>query len=193
MTSYYTLELIKHSVTLKLTYRSGKFLKLEKQKGKLTDEMLLKIGHIIPPLEDKIMTYNDRFRESVEIRYISKPVKVAKQKSQFSKYNSAWFGFFSKFNGFAPKFSATDGKALKMIIAHLEQISNTEDEAYAMWQVILDQWKNLDKFHQQHTDLKYINSQLNVILTAIKKSNSDNGTVFTKAMASETARTFKFK
>lgn len=189
MTVHYRLTLTKSDTVFKVTYRSGKFKRIEKTKGELTDKQLVHLGRVIPPVESQIQTFNETFHDSITIE----PFEAKKGgKTLYSEFISAWFLFYEKFTGIEYSFSGIDGKAVHQIIAKLMKLCGDESEALQVWNILLDSWKNLDKFHHQHTDLKYINSQLNNLLVAIKKSTADNGTVFNRAMESQTGKDFKF-
>lgn len=169
MTTHYHIEIQRTNIVLKLSYRSGTFFRLERVRGKLEDKYMKKIGKIIPLTEDDI--HNPEYNFS-NVTY----TKIVKQKSQFSKFNDAWFSFYENFTGMPPRFGAADGMHLKKIIKHLEAVGGSQGEALALWDTILAAWPKLSEFHRENTDLKYINSRLNVILTATKKALGTSGT-----------------
>jgi len=166
-TIHYTITSKNTDVTLKVSYRGGKFFRLEKSKGKLTEDQLKAVGKIIPPLESDMQSFSIKFPD---ITYNA----VKKEKSQFSAFNDAWFVFYEKFTGIPPKFGAMDAVHLKKIITHLNTIGGGENEALNLWNTILATWPKLDEFHRNNTDIKYINSRLNVLLNAVKKTISTN-------------------
>ena len=164
MTTHYKIQLTDSDVSLKLSYRSGKFFRLERTKGKLPDNHLRYVGKIIPPTENQIGAYQAAFADKVSYEAITK------EKSQFSKFNNAWFSFYEDFTGLPPKFGAADGMHLKKIMKHLETVGGSQTEAFQLWETILAAWPKLSDFHKENTDLKYINSRLNVLLNAVKKA-----------------------
>lgn len=172
MTSHYNIQLVKTSTDLKLTYRDGKFKKLEHLRGIFDQTMIKHIGLVIPPQESDL----NAFMEAMEGRAIYTDVLANKVVSVFSQFNSAWYAFFRKANNqIDPKFNGADGKALKEIINYLKSINNgNEAAALANWNLLLDNWETLSKFHQKQTDLKYINSKLNVIIREIIENNGGN-------------------
>lgn len=93
-------------------------------------------------------------------------------KSMYKDYVNAWFDFFKKLNGIAPKFGATDGAAIKAIMRYLESVSESPEVALATWQAILGNWHKLDDFYRKSPDLKFINSQLNKIITNLKDATT---------------------
>lgn len=170
MTHHFNIELLQHKITLKVTYRNNKFLRLELVRGKLSNEQLKAIGNIIPPTEDDFAEFNKKYEGRINYEI------VTKDKSLYQKMTDEWFTFYEALNGFKPKFTGIDGKHLNQIIAYFRKQATNDDEVLATWQALLDNWKLLDKFHQDNTDLKYINSRLNVILNAIKQKNETNTT-----------------
>lgn len=190
MTVHYNLQLLETETVLKLTYRSGKFRKIEKIKGSISDKQLHYIGMVIPPKESQISAYNERYIETARIEPLESQTKP---KSLYSQFSGHWFTFYKEFTGLDYAYSGADGKALKQIISKLAAMCEDEEQTYMLWVFILGSWKNLDKFHHQHTDLKYINSKLNVLLNAIKQQTSNSAEVFTRAMESDQARSFNFK
>ncbi|MCI2229563.1 hypothetical protein MC378_10325 [Polaribacter sp. MSW13] len=170
MTTHHNIHLVKTKTDLKLTYRDGKFKKIEHLRGAVDASILKHIGIVIPPKESDL----NAFMKAMEGRalYTSEQKIV----SLFSKFNTVWFAFFRKENNnIDPKFTGADGKALNQIITYLKNI-NTGDEAAALanWQLLLDNWSSLSEFHQKQTDLKYINSKLNVIIREIIHNNGGN-------------------
>lgn len=85
-----------------------------------------------------------------------------------------WYKFYNDNMGFDPKFTGADGKALKQIREYLTSIGGNPKEALTLWGGVLNTWKDLEEFHQKNTDLKYINSRLNIILSEIKQKASEN-------------------
>jgi len=187
MTTHHTIELTATSTFIRVTYRAGKFKKLEHLRGTLNQEMLNHIGRIIPIQENELANFIKLYKDKV--RY----TQEIKQKSIYQLFNQEWFDFYIKLTRFAPKFTGADGRALKQIIAYLKSISTSEQEALTIWQQLLANWHTLSQFHQKNTDLKYINSQLNKLLQNVKANNTNPEQVFTNAVHSETGKHFKFK
>ncbi|MDB0603170.1 hypothetical protein PL373_18965 [Tenacibaculum maritimum] len=174
MTNHYNIEVLETSTHFKATYRDNKFRKLEHLRGKITIPMLKAVGRIIPLVEDSFAAYTIEFKDKVTYTSLSEN-KVA---TIFSQFNTAWFRFFrTENNGLEPKFTGADGKALKQIINYLKGINNgNETAALANWDLLLNNWSSLSDFNQGQTDLKYINSRLNVIIREIIRNNGGNVT-----------------
>lgn len=159
-----TLEILRNNIRIEAEYSNGNLKKINLKKGKLTAEQWAKIGVILPPTTDDIETFKGRLN-AIEFRL----KRSEKTTNNYSAYLTSWFDFYQKRFGFSPKFSPTDGKHLKEIIAYLEGVNDDENQAFATWKALLENWHKLDEFHQRNTDLKYINSQLNKILQNAKR------------------------
>ena len=158
------------AVVLKLTYKGGKFQKMEVKKGTLEGEYLKQIGLLVPPLESLIEEWQGRWGDRV-----SYGKEEANPPSLYALFLDEWFAFYNRLFGVAPKFTGADGNALKQIISYLTSNATDEEEALATWQYLLSNWQKMDDFHQRNTDLKYIKSQRNKILQNAKRGNSKGG------------------
>lgn len=168
MTHHYTVEIISKEVFFKATYRNGKFRKLEHLKGKLTRELMDSLGRIIPITEQEIEILNKKW--FTKVNYLI----VTRDKSIYTQFLEQWDYFYSTITNVPPKFTGADGNALKQIIAYLKKINGgIEEEALNNWILILESWDNLKAFHKENTDLKYINSKLNVIIREIQQKNGN--------------------
>jgi len=188
MTNHYNIHIISSKTDLKVTYRDKKFRKIEHLRGTLDQTMMNALGKIIPVKEDNF----DNFIANWKAKVIYTPEQT-KPKTIYSQFLSEWNDFYIKFVGLPPKFSGADGNALKQIITYLKQLGGTDQEALVLWQLILQKWNTLNKFHQDNTDLKYINSQLNKILQNVKGTNQTNEQVFSNATQSDVGKNFKFQ
>lgn len=184
---HYQITLQRADVVLKLSYRYGTFQRLERVRGKLTDEVLTHIGKLIPLREKNIPEHFENFQN------VTVTALKAKPKTQFAKFNAVWFAFYEKFAGIPPKFTGADGRHLKQIITYLEQLEGDPNRALATWNAILTNWHTLGEFHRKNTDLKYINSQLNKIINELKNSITDPSHTFHNAVNTDAGRNFKFK
>ena len=169
-TTHYKIHIHKTDTYLKLTYRGNSFSKLERLKGSITDSMLMELGRIIPPRISEVPKWETHFKEKLSIETIEKT------KTNFAQFNDAWFQFYEDFTGFPPKFGATEASHLKKIITHLTKVGGSPEEALNLWTTILSAWPKLSEFHKENTDIKYINSRLNVLLNAVKKAINPGST-----------------
>jgi hypothetical protein len=163
MTSYYIAVIVETDAKLKITYRNGKFLKLEKISGKMTEQHFEYIGRLIPPLEDQVTAFAKA--RSPKITY----TKIEKVRNIWTHFSDEYFKLYESITNLSPKFTAADGKALKSIINYLTEETGNEREAIELWRIIMANWLQLDEFHQKNLDIKYINSQLNKILQNVKR------------------------
>lgn len=170
----------------KLTYNSkGALKKVELVKGTLSAAQWNQIGSILPPKITDLAYYKKNLQT---ITYTD----VIKPKSTFTLFSDAWFSFYEVNKGYAPKFTAIEGKCLKDIISYLTSISGNENEALATWQVLLNRWNDLDDFHKKNTDLKYINGNLNRILDNVKRG-SENKPKYSDEFRRKVAERFQSK
>ncbi|OBX17817.1 MULTISPECIES: hypothetical protein [Bizionia] len=167
MTNHYNIEILETQTHLKVTYRDNKFRKLEHLRGKIDDAMLRQLGRIIPRLEASMESFKTHFEAKVSY------TKIETEKSTYTLFLDEWTAFFEQLTGLPPKFTGADGNSLKSIITYLKKLSaGSEPEALALWKIILSKWHTIKEFHQQNTDLKYINSKLNIILHEIKQQGN---------------------
>lgn len=166
MTKNYLINVVKSKMTLKVTYRNGRFLRIAYLSGKFDAFVILNLGAILPAYEKEIP--NKQAEYTGKVTYCLE----VKEKSLYTLFLDEWYRFYEKTTGIPPKFTGADGKALKQIITYLKKINGTnEASALQNWQLILTNWEILKEFHQDNTDLKYINSRLNVIIREIIKTN----------------------
>lgn len=95
------------------------------------------------------------------------------ENSLFSSCMHIYSDFYKQF-GRPLRIQSIDGKALKEIIAYLEQVETVktgDKKVEEIWQFILDKWSTLDNWQQSQTELRQINSRLPNIIEALKKKN----------------------
>ena len=168
MTTHYNLHLVKLQLDFKITYRDGKFRKLEHLRGAYKQETLNVIGRAFPKQESHLEAYKEQYKGKVVFTDLS----AKKEATLYSKFNNEWFAFYRKnHNQINYKFTGADGTAIKQIIKYLIDI-NKGNEAAALenWKLILSNWSFLPDFYKKQTDLKKINSNFNVIITELTES-----------------------
>ncbi len=159
-------KLIKASKTITIVYRNGKLLRIEN--GNLTRKELDSIGMIVPLNKSNLSDFVSHWAGKIEYTL------EETQPTLHQEMVDLWIKFYEDFIGVPPKFTGADGKAMKDIRVHLTTIGGSPKDALFLWGGILKAWKDLEKFHHKNTDLKYINSRLNAILSEIKQNNSQN-------------------
>lgn len=184
MISHYNIVIKATGSKLKVSYRAGHFFKIEKLTGKLDSNQVFKIGSIIPPLEYQIEAYGVQFKDKLSYHLI-KPRKP----TLYGLFVDEWLSFYDTNYQIQPRFNAVDGKGLKSIIAYLETIATGEEETLLLWKNILSNWMHLPKFFKDNPDIKFINSQINKIISHVKELNQHT----TEGQsASTTGEHFKF-
>lgn len=152
----------------RLCYKNGKFHRLEAISSKLTQAQHESVMRLCPQLESAILILKKEFEGRVEWE----PIHEAGTKLypwMLSVY-SEWY--FKRFD-IKAKITGTEGNALKQIIKHLEELAfGNEDEIKAIWQIIFDKWDEQSTFYKGQIELRQINSNLNIILRAIKHGKS---------------------
>jgi hypothetical protein len=169
MIKHFTADIKKAKVTLKLSYRNNHFYKMEVIKGRLEPATLLIIGKAIPPNLNMFPTFNKYHEGKIDYLLLQED-----SKSTYQKFVDTWFAFYNDFMEIQPRFHGQDGKHIKEIIKYLKGQAKTEEGALELWQIILGTWRELDQFHKENTDLKYINSRLNVIINNVKRINQES-------------------
>ncbi len=164
MTNHYILTVTKPNMKLRLTYKNKRFLAIKYISGTFDEFVIRHLGAILPVYENEVTAKTKEYTGKVVYDL------EVKEKSLFTLFNDAWHLFYVDFKKITPKFTGADGKALKSIILYLQSVTATDQEALAVWQGVLNQWALLSDFHKKNTDLKYINSRLNVIIDEIKRT-----------------------
>lgn len=168
MTQQYTFQLEfkqGRSVKILVSYRKGRFLKLEHKSGKFENiEYYKNLMKFIPPTEAMVEKTEKHFAPALKIEKIIKE----KPKTLYQKFMDEYFSFYERINNIKPRVSAVEGKSLKQIISHLQDVSTDDAEALATWLVILSNWSKLSEFYQSQMELRQINSNINIILRELK-------------------------
>ena len=159
--------IIGKTATYRATFKTGKLVRIEHVRGKNTCDAWTYLMRSIPHSEDHLHYAADIF-PNLKVE----PVESA-AKSLYKYYVADWFYFYHRLNGVEPKFTATDGKAMKSIMTYLEGVSADPESARAAWQAILHRWHLLPDFHRAKTDVVYINAKLNEIITLLNTRNED--------------------
>lgn len=151
----------------KISYKQGKFFRLEHKSGKLaTQQFRDKLLMIVPEYEsgitDMILKYSDG-----RVNY--EATADQKKESLYTQIVDAYFEFYeTESGGLKARFGATEGKVIKEIITYFKQSCTTSVEVIDTWNLILSQWNKLEDFYAKQIELKQINSNLNTILRQIK-------------------------
>lgn len=162
----YTLNINSRGSTARfiVVYKSGSFFRLEKKAGKLSAEQWSKLMLLVPQKEIEIQRINSEFVGRVEYVVNDKP----KPKTVFTQFMDEYFDFYHAQNDIIPRINVVEGKALKGIIKHLQDISSNTEEALVAWKVILSNWNGLEEFYAKQMELKHINANISTIIRQVK-------------------------
>lgn len=149
----------------KIRYKAGRFNRIEHLSGNLANqqqhEALMKL---CPQLEKAILILQMEWKD----RGISwEKLEKAASGSLFSWFIAEYSTWYEANTKLKPRITGAEGKSLKSIIQHLNSVCETEQEAQETWSAIFKKWNDLSPFHQSQTELRHINSNLNIILRQI--------------------------
>ncbi len=155
-----------------VNYRNGEFHKLERKNGKLKEEKQWKgLLNIVPKKEADIQQINQQYSErGVEYTLM---VKETTQ-TLYAKFMDSYCHFYETQAEVKPRINAIEGKALKAIISHLQNICGDDLEALGTWEVILSNWHKLEAFYAKQMEFKQINSNIGSIIRQIKNGKGSN-------------------
>ncbi|MCO5229576.1 MAG: hypothetical protein M9958_00330 [Chitinophagales bacterium] len=150
------------------TYQ-GKLLKrLERKRGTLNDKQWDALMQVVPSSPDKIDIYISRYKR---VRYLKEDDR---QKSLFTNLMEIYSTWYQSHTGISPRINGTTGMHLNQIIAYLQKQSVEATEVQLVFESILNSWDKLPDFYQAQTELRQINSNLNIILNFLKNGQSDS-------------------
>lgn len=149
-----------------ITYKAGKFHKLERKAGKLNQKKWQWLKEKLVPLDENQIEAISELYSASGITYTLEGKKSTQ--SLYSKLLQPYWSFYEDKNEIPPRINAAEGKSLKDIISHLKKLSADEEEVLQLWTLILDKWDELEPFYQKQMELKQINSNINNILRQIK-------------------------
>lgn len=147
------------------TYKAGKLKQVVHHRGENTPRQWRGFIFSVPISEKDMNQFIAQYKKIHVARYI--PKTKNQNPSLYKYYVSDWFLFYQNINRIEPKYTASDGKAMKAIIKHLENVSNSPEDARALWAALLSRWHTLPTFYRNKTDLLYINAKLNEIITLL--------------------------
>lgn len=154
------------TATIHAWYRAGLLVKMQVKKGKLNQSSLNLLADWMPLKESEMDEVEQRWPKLTYSLISGEPQKL------YSQLVREWFNFYERLNGVRPKFTGTDGKAIRGIEKYLNEVCSDPMEALGTWQLILGQWHTLPEWYQQKTDLTFINAKMNEILTNLKHGKS---------------------
>lgn len=168
-----------------ITYKSGRFKRLDHIRGRLAPGQYEKLMITVPQLEAAIELFKKEYQGRIEYQAITEA-----KKSVFSTLLDKYVIWYQEQNNLRPKIDGVAGRHLKQIITYLKSQSASDDELVAVWDLILNKWNELDDFYKNQTELRQINTNLNIILTQIKNGNTARKSTHT---ATNVANDFRSK
>ncbi len=167
MTNHYLLSISddKTDACFKLTYTNGRFKKLEGKRQKMPEDKRAVLMKLVPLKESDLK----------EIAYSNVTIdKLENNASLYTQMLAEYSEFYIGRYEIAHNMNSIEGKALKSIITALKKQCSTDDETFALWKQILRSWNSLEPFYQKQTELRQINSNLNIILKELKNVSKTN-------------------
>jgi hypothetical protein len=160
----YSVTFQKSTAKLLLTYSNGHLKRIEIKSGSMLDEHWEALTKVLPQMQKDLPDFIAKYEGKVQYT----PIGETDKQSIYQRFMSSYFLFHNEYVGISPKITAIEGKALKEIVSYLCDQSATEDEALAVWQVLLNSWDKLEEFYQKQHQLRQINSNLPNLLVNIK-------------------------
>lgn len=150
-----------------VSYRNGKWFRIEQKSGKLNAAQHQNIMAIIPKLEADIATTVIQFEGRIAYQAIKKPSKTSLHNHIIGTYKA----FYQKRRSRTPKIN---GNAAKEICNYLRSISDSDEKALEIWQNLLNKWDNVEPFYRSKMDLSQINYSLNTLLDQVDTDDNED-------------------
>lgn len=168
----YILHILKQEKTyrFKLSYKNGKFQRLERLAGHLPYKQHIHLMNIVPQSEDLISDLNEQYKGRLLYEF------VKKERSLHTQFITAYCEWYYNRFQIDPIVKPQDAQAVKFIKEALVKLSGTEEEAFAVWEMILTNWDKQDTWYLSQTELTQIKRNLNVILKTLKHGRSTEQT-----------------
>jgi len=151
----------------RLKYKNGKFSSLERLYGFLPDVKHNRLMVLCPQNEEELTTLSIQYAERAIVWE-----KVEKDKTTHVVFIEKYCSWYVDRIGIPPLIKPQDAQAVKWIKNALIKLSGTEEEAISMWDIILQNWNQQDKWYVSQTELTQIKRNLNVILKTLKNGKS---------------------
>lgn len=150
------------------TYLQKRFKRLEIKSGKMNHNQYKALMTVVPRTIDKL----EKFRNNYEGRVLYEIIEQ-KKKTLFTEMMEIYHTWYLHKTEINPKIDGVAGRHLKQIISYLRRQSATDDEVKQVFQHLLDKWEDLDDFYKNQKELRQINSNINIILKAVKHGKQD--------------------
>jgi hypothetical protein len=167
-----------------LKYSGGKFKSVKHLRGKLTPIQHEKLMVLCPQLEADV--YSAQKKHEGRVTYTMQDNNATIYTQLMDAYNEWYYEQL----GIPPKIDGVSGKAMKSIVSYLASQCANEQEMVLMWDILLSNWNNYDKFYQNQRELRQINSNFNILIAQIKHGKS-TGNTQNKRAASNASHDFR--
>lgn len=151
----------------RLKYKNGSFSSVERIYGFLSDVKHGKLMQLCPQKEVELTALAEKYSERGIVWE-----KVEKKKTTHVVFMEKYCEWYTNRIGIQPLIKPQDAQALKWIKQALIQLSGTETEAIALWNIILHNWDKQDKWYVSQTELTQIKRNLNIVLKTFKNGKS---------------------
>lgn len=151
-----------------VTYKLGKFLKLEHKRGKISKKQFDALMQIVPPTLEELEEYQKKYHRVIYEKIFPDT------KSLFKTLLDIYHTWYHQQTGITPRINATSGMQLTQIIAYLKTQTTDEQEIQLVFSQILERWPTLPDFYQNQREIRQINSNLNILLNHIKNGQTDS-------------------
>ncbi|MEO9257391.1 MAG: hypothetical protein ABI207_03355 [Crocinitomicaceae bacterium] len=151
----------------KLTYKGGYFKKLECVSGEINQRQHEALLTVCPQVEKAIMILRIKYDGRVTWEEVT-----TKNGSMYTQFLSEYEQWYSERFKLQHSMNGVEGKALKYIMSALTKLAGSEELAFEVFQIILSKWSDQEEFYRSQTELRQINSNLNIILKVIKHGKS---------------------
>lgn len=170
----YILNILREEKTyrFKLFYKNGNFHRLERLSGFLPEKQYNSLMILVPQSECLL--------EGLAEHYMNRGVvyehcfKTKSTHAQFIEAYTQWY--YNRFQ-IEPIIKPQDAQAVKFIKDSLIKLGGSEEEAFTVWEMILNNWDKQETWYVSQTELTQIKRNLNTILKVLKHGRSTEQTV----------------
>jgi len=149
-------------------YKNGKFHKVTHIRGKFNKDQFIQLMKVVPMVEKHLPIFRKYWSGKIEYK------ELVKSKSLYTMMIDAYAYFYETETKLKPVIDGVAGRAMKQLITKLKTQTPDEDEVLAVFQTLLDRWCDVPEFYQNQMELRQINSNINILLKALKNGKSDS-------------------
>lgn len=150
-------------------YKAGRFWKLTHMRGKYSEDQHNALMKVIPNHTKKIEAYRKYWVDKIEYQEVLEDTQ-----SLFKQMMQVYHNFYVLQTEIEPIIDGVAGKSLKQIITKLRKQAADDQEVLVLFTLIFDNWCDVPDFYANQMELRQINSNINIILNAIKNGKYDS-------------------